>query len=79
MLKENLESTIKIKDSEALVTKLKLQLSYDNLGIVKFFKLLINSYLNRDPRILEIIEENNKHRYDCGRANQYTLYKRKNK
>ena len=25
------------------------------------------------------IEENNKHRYDCGRANQYTLYGQKNK
>lgn len=25
------------------------------------------------------MEENNKHRYDCGRANQYTLYNQKNK
>ena len=25
------------------------------------------------------MEENNKHRYDCGRANQYTLYGQKNK
>jgi len=25
------------------------------------------------------IEENNKHRYECGRANQYTLYGCKNK
>ncbi len=52
-------STIKIKDSEALVTKLKLQLSYDNLNMVKFFKILIDSYLNRDQRMLEILQEKN--------------------
>ena len=53
-----------ITDKDALIAKLKIQLGYDNLTQVKFFKLIIDSYLNRDERIISLLEETNPYRYN---------------
>jgi hypothetical protein len=53
-----------ITDKDALIAKLKIQLGYDNLTQAKFFKLIIDSYLNRDERIISLLEEANPYRYN---------------
>jgi len=52
------KTKLSITDSDILVAKLKLQLNYDNLSKPKFFKLILDAYLNRDERIISIIEDN---------------------
>jgi hypothetical protein len=51
-----------ITDSDSLIAKLKLQLSYDNISQPQFFKLILEAYLKRDERIISIIEDFRNHK-----------------
>ena len=57
-------SRLVVSDKDALIAKLKIQLAYDNLNQVNFFKIIIDYYLNRDERIINILEETNPNRYN---------------
>lgn len=50
--------SIDLPDSQKLLVKLKIQLKYDGISQANFLKILINSYLDRDSRVLDIFKEN---------------------
>lgn len=49
-----------ISDKDSLIAKLKIQLQYDNLTQIKFFKIILDAYLNRDERLISLLEDNTK-------------------
>lgn len=49
----------KLEQREESLAKLKLQFEYDNLTQVKFFSIIFQSYLDRDPRLISLLEEKN--------------------
>jgi len=50
----------KLDQREESLAKLKLLLEYDNLTQIKFFSIIFQSYLERDSRLISLLEEKNK-------------------
>lgn len=51
---------LKIELEDNVVANLKLQFDYDKISKPAFFNIIVKAYLDRDPRILSLLEENNK-------------------
>jgi hypothetical protein len=66
-----------VTDKDALIGKLKIQLAYDNLTQSAFFKLIIDSYLNRDERVISLLEEANPVKYNKAKRKKDRLETKK--
>ena len=52
--------TITHTQTDDVLAKLELQLKYDNLTKYKFFTIIFDAYLDRDQRLISLLEEKNK-------------------
>jgi hypothetical protein len=53
-------SRLFIDQEDSTLAKLKIQLDYDKLSKSAFFDIIIKGYLERDPRIISLLQETNK-------------------
>jgi hypothetical protein len=53
-------SKLFIEQEDSVIANLKLQFDYDRISKPAFFNIIIKAYLERDPRILSLLDENNK-------------------
>jgi hypothetical protein len=44
-------------DTDGRQAKLRIRLKYDNLGQSDFFRMIVTFYLNKDERVMSMIEE----------------------